>query len=134
MQAVIEVEELHQDWKPPFAKKRETKSVTVEEGESFDALRDGTPLFTIQTIQGNKVLLLYNRMYSLKGYEHPTERKLWLTMHEPKKFSSLWEDNGVTKTITLRSVQGAPMPGSEMASSGLASNPDITADTEIYRP
>lgn len=134
MQAVIEIENLQQDWKPPFAKKRETKSVTVSSGEAFETMKDGSPLFQIHAIQGDKVLLQYNRMYTLKGYEHPTERKLWLNMHMPVKFSSLWEDNGTTKTITLRSVKagdGETMPAAEATQ---ATQNAQNEDTEIYRP
>ncbi len=129
MEAIIEVEELRQDWKPPFAKKRETKSFTLKEGETFETLRDGAPLFTLQSIQGDKVLVQYSRHYSLKGFEHPTERKIWLNIHDPKKFSSLWEDNGVTKTVTLRQVNGVH---SDPAQS--PENRDVTENTEIYRP
>lgn len=134
MQAVIEIENLQQDWKPPFAKKRETTSLTVSEGDTIDSLRDGSPLFTIHTIQGDKILLQYNRMYTLKGYEHPTERKLWLTMHDSKKFSSLWDENGITKTVTLRGVKAGagetiPTPLETQAAAN-ANN----EETEIYRP
>jgi len=134
MQAVIEVESLSQDWKPPFSKKRETKSITVNAGESFETLRDGSPLFTIHAVQGDKVLLQYNRMYTLKGYEHPTERKMWINMHAPVKFSSLWEDNGMTKTITLRSVKvGDGETIQEVPQTEAAQNAR-NEDTEIYRP
>lgn len=146
MHAVVEVESLMQDWKPPFAKKRETKSFTVAEGETIDLLKDGTPLFTIKAIQGDRILIGYSRMYTLKGYEHPTERQLWLGVHDSKKFSSLWEDNGVTKTVTLRGVKmaggedvPAPVVESESesvqetrSSKGMASSSN--SDTEIYRP
>jgi hypothetical protein len=134
MQAVIEVESLSQDWKPPFAKKRETKSVTVNAGESFETLRDGSPLFTIHAVQGDKVLLQYNRMYTLKGYEHPTERKMWINLHAPVKFSSLWEDNGTTKTITLRSVKVGDGEAVQEVSQSEAAQNARNEDTEIYRP
>ena len=138
MQAVIEVESLQQDWKPPFSKKTETKSFTVKEGEVLERLKDGNPLFTVESIQGDKVLLQYSRLYSLKGYEHPTERKLWLSLHSPVKFSSLWADNGTTKKVTLR---GLKMVDGE-ATQTPQTNPDpekgmaslSNADTEIYRP
>lgn len=134
MHAVVEVESLAQDWKPPFAKKRETKSFTVNEGEAIELLKDGSPLFTIKAIQGDRILLAYNRMYTLKGYEHPTERQLWLGMHEAKKFSSLWDENGITKTVTLREVRMAsgetvPEPAQTQATENAANE-----DTEIYRP
>ncbi|MBM3282027.1 MAG: hypothetical protein FJY86_01645 [Candidatus Diapherotrites archaeon] len=139
MHAIVEVESLSQDWKPPFAKKRETKSFTVSEGEVIELLKDGSPLFTIKSIQGDRILLGYSRMYTLKGYEHPTERQLWLAMHEAKKFSSLWEDNGITKTVTLRSVKMSDgevpvAPSTQVSDSdkGMASRSN--ADTEIYRP
>jgi hypothetical protein len=134
MQAVIEIENLQQDWKPPFAKKRETKSVTVNQGESFETLKDGTPLFTIHSIQGDKVLLQYSRMYTLKGYEHPTERKMWVTMHSPVKFSSLWEDNGTTKTVTLRSVKAEGEETMPAAETTQTTQNAQNEDSEIYRP
>lgn len=137
MQAVIEVESLMQDWKPPFAKKRETKSVMVSEGEPVELLKDGSALFTIKSIQGDRILLQYSRMYTLKGYEHPTERQLWLGMHDSKKFSSLWDENGITKTVTLREVRsagGAPVPASEAHAEEKGSASLSNSDTEIYRP
>ena len=134
MQAVIEIENLQQDWKPPFAKRRETKSVTVTAGETFEMLKDGTPLFTIHAIQGDKVLLQYSRMYTLKGYEHPTERKMWVNMHTPVKFSSLWEDNGTTKTLTLRSVKYNEGEMVEATPQAQATENSQNPDTEIYRP
>lgn len=148
MHAVVEIESLMQDWKPPFAKKRDTKSFTVNEGETLEMLKDGTPLFTIKSIQDDRILLGYSRMYTLKGYEHPTERQLWLGVHDSKKFSSLWGDNGVTKTVTLREVKTAgdentspppveespPEPVSEPRSSGRGMSSSSNADSEIYRP
>lgn len=153
MHAVLEIESLAQDWKPPFAKRRETRSVSVSEGEIVETLKDGSALFTIKSIQGDRILLAYSRLYTLKGYEHPTERQLWLGMHEAKKFSSLWEDNGITKTVTLRDVKmgdnslvqqeeallSNPPESNEFApvvsntgEKGFASMSN--SDTEIYRP
>lgn len=134
MQAIIEIESLQQDWKPPFAKKRETKSITAEEGDTFETLRDGTPLFTLHTVHGNRILLQYNRMYTLKGYEHPTERKLWLALHEPKKFSSLWDENGITLTITLRDVKVGEGESIPAPLESQAEENKNNQDTEIYRP
>ncbi len=105
MQAVFEIQEISQDWKPPFKKNRSTKTLSVTEGDSFEPLRDGNHLFTLKGIHGNRVLLAYNRLYTLKGYEHPTERQIWLEMNEGKAFSSLWDENGITKTIYLRDLK-----------------------------
>lgn len=105
MQAVFEIQELSQDWKPPFKKNRSTKTVSVSEGDSFEPIRDGNHLFTLKGIHGSRALIAYNRLYTLKGYEHPTERQIWLELNEGKAFSSLWEENGITKTIYLRDVK-----------------------------
>ncbi|MEK6970854.1 MAG: hypothetical protein AABW68_04165 [archaeon] len=134
MQAVIEIESLSQDWKPPFAKKRETKSIVVDEGANFEELKDGSPLFTLHSVQGDKILLQYSRMYTLKGYEHPTERKMWINMHSPVKFSSLWEDNGVTKTVTLRSIKVGDGETTPPVESSQTTQNAQNEDTEIYRP
>ncbi len=148
MHAVIEIESLSQDWKPPFQKKRETKSVTVKEGETFEPLKDGSPLFAIQSIEGSRILLEYNRTYTLKGYEHPGERMLWVSLHTPVKFSSLWDDNGTTKTVTLREISGArpvatvESPAEEASESHSTHSPPVSrrdavqsdSETEIYRP
>ncbi|MFH0970202.1 MAG: hypothetical protein V1776_01950 [Candidatus Diapherotrites archaeon] len=148
MQAVIEIESLSQDWKPPFQKRKESKSVTINEGETFETLKNGSPLFALHSIQGGRALLEYNRAFSLKGYEHPTERVIWLDMHSPVKFSSLWEDNGTTKTITLRSIKGSSSdeespsgvqvveetPRQGMATILKGDNVTSSVDTEISRP
>ncbi len=105
MQAIIEVQQLSQDWKPPFEKRRETRSLTVGEGEGFEPMKDGSHLFKLRTIDGSRILLEYNRLYTLKGYEHPTERKIWMEMNAPISFSSLWDENGITKTVTLRELR-----------------------------
>ncbi len=105
MQAVFEIQDLSQEWKPPFKKNRSTKTVSVSEGDSFEPIRDGNHLFTLKGVHGTRVLIAYNRLYTLKGYEHPTERQIWLEMNEGKAFSSLWEENGITKTIYLRDLK-----------------------------
>ena len=114
MHAVFEIQEMSQDWKPPFKKNRTNKTVTVAEGDSFEPIRDGNHLFTLKCVHGTRVLLGYNRLYTLKGYEHPTERQIWLEMNEGKAFSSLWDENGVTKTIYLRDLK-ALAPSEQMA-------------------
>lgn len=105
MQAIFEIQEMSQDWKPPFKKNRSSKTLTVAEGDSFETVRDGNPLFTLKSVHGNRVLLGYSRLYTLKGYEHPTERQIWLELNEGKAFSSLWDENGITKTIYLRDLK-----------------------------
>jgi tricorn protease-like protein len=120
MQAVFEIQEMSQDWKPPFKKNRSTRTVTVAEGDSFEPLRQGDHLFTLKGIHGSRVLLAYNRLYTLKGYEHPTERQIWLEMNEGKAFSSLWDENGITKTIYLRDLHA--LGGNESAESAPSSS------------
>ncbi|MDP2667016.1 MAG: hypothetical protein Q8P05_05960 [Candidatus Diapherotrites archaeon] len=128
MQAVIEVEELRQDWKPPFAKKRELRSHSVKEGDQFEVLKNGSYLFTVDAIQESKVQIAYNRLYTLKGYAHPSERKVWLDIHSPTPFASLWEDNGITKTVTLREVRsGETIKTPQPTSPSSDGNPETPA-------
>jgi hypothetical protein len=105
MEAIIEVETLRQDWKPPFEKKRDIQSFAVKEGMEFEQLKNGRNLFRVEQVLTNKILLGYDSVYALKGYEQSAQRKVWLTPHAGQNFSSLWEDNGVTKRVTLREVK-----------------------------
>ena len=104
MKAVIEVKETNQDWKPPFKKNTKAEEITVQENGEFDALREKGFLFKVHRIQGDKVLVEYNRSYTIKGYEQPQNRSVWIGINESKSFSALWDDNGLTKTLTVKAI------------------------------
>ena len=104
MKAIIEVKALSQDWKPPFKKNVKTEEITVQENMEFDALREKGHLFKVHRISGDKILVEYNRAYTLKGYEQPQNRAVWIGLNESKSFSALWDENGVTKTLTVKSI------------------------------
>lgn len=104
MEAVIEVETLKQEWKPPFSKRRDSQSFTLNEGSEFESLKNGKNLFKVEQILQDRVLVSYASVYAPKGYGHSMERKVWLSPHSGLNFSSLWDDNGVTKKVTLREV------------------------------
>ncbi|MBI4043922.1 MAG: hypothetical protein HY393_03915 [Candidatus Diapherotrites archaeon] len=104
MKAVIEIKETSQDWRPPFKKNTKAEEITVQENTEFDPLKDKGHLFKVHRIAGDKVLVEYNRAYTVKGYEQPQNRSVWIGLNESKSFSALWNDNGTTKTLTVKAI------------------------------
>ena len=104
--ALIEIKEILQSWSDPtIPKKVTTKEVSVSEAEHFDSTEKGEPLFRLVKLGEDKALVEYNRAYTLKGYEQPMSRTIWLESHKPVEFSSLWNSNGVTKRLTLKRME-----------------------------
>ncbi|MFA4906950.1 MAG: hypothetical protein WC602_01635 [archaeon] len=104
MKAIIEVKNIAQDWKPPFQKKIDVKEFTVDETKEFDEDSVHEFVFRLCRINGDKCQIEYNRGYTLKGYEQPGDRKIWLESGESKEISQLWNSNGITKKVTLKQL------------------------------
>lgn len=106
MAAKFEIKEICQSWGPPFDKKIKTYDLDVEDGKSFDYFpRLQENLFKLIKTDGNKVLVHYHSQYTLKGYEQPSDHKMWIKLDEPKEFTFLWGEHGTTKKLTLKSIQ-----------------------------
>ena len=105
MKAVFELREIQQDWNPPFQKKINSSELIVEENDFFDLDGNGkTKVFRLIELKGHKALIEYHRDYAPKGYVQPNNRQFWLEQTESKSFTSLWKNNGVTKTLKLIKV------------------------------
>ncbi|MFH1544882.1 MAG: hypothetical protein ABIE23_02205 [archaeon] len=104
MKAFFKVKELQQDWRPPFEKRIEERELEVKEGQEFEADGDGKKVFKLLRAGNGRTLIEYSREYTPKGYCQPQNREFWLDRNESKSFSALWNNNGVTKTITLVKV------------------------------
>ena len=105
-EALFEIREVEQSWSQPKApKKITTKEVSAHVSEYFDATEKGEPMFRLVKAEPNKVLIEYNRAYSLKGYSQPMNRSVWMQANQPIEFSSLWNDNGFTKRLTLKRME-----------------------------
>lgn len=106
MKAVFEIKEVRQSWHNPLEpKKISTKEAIAREFENFEITERGEPLFRLLRIQANQALVEYNRAYTLKSYEQPSSRSLWIAVRESAEFSSLWNSNGITKKLTLKSIE-----------------------------
>ncbi len=109
MKAVLEVKTVSQNWAPPFAKRSETAEIEVDEGESLDKIDDERGfVFTILKIQSDRVLVQYNRAYTLKGYSQPATRQTWIDKQHFTEFSFLWGNNGTTKSLRLKEAISGP--------------------------
>jgi hypothetical protein len=114
MQAVFEVKEISQPWKPPFEKKVSSKEYRVQANEGFDAAPRVTgTVFKLLQIAGDKVLVEYHRDFTPKGYEQPQARQFWFSVGETREFSHLWGENGTTKKLTFKGMRGQT-PDSEL--------------------
>ncbi len=109
MKAVFDLKQVMQSWEKPMEPKRIT-SKEVEAGldEQFDTTEKGEPMFRLLRVQGEKALVEYNRAYTLKGYEQPINRTVWLETKNTVEFSSLWNSNGITKKLTLKRIEREP--------------------------
>ena len=105
MIAVLELRESKQQWTHPFTRQTATKNVEVQENSEFEELKNGSKLFKVKSVQNTKVLVEYNPLYSMKGYEQPRNKQVWLELNQQKDFCALWENNGVTKSLTLKEVK-----------------------------
>jgi len=105
MKALIEINELKQDWNPPFRKEKTTKEVEVEEGASFESNGNGRNVFRLVQIGKDRILVEYDVEYTNKGHAHPTNRQLWIGKDEGQSFSQLWGNDGVTKTLRLKELR-----------------------------
>lgn len=105
MQAVFELKQIEQSWTNPSQPKKITaKEVVAELDQTFDLTEKNEPMFRVAKFSNDKVLIEYNRAYTLKGYEQPQSRTIWLEPHKAVEFSSLWNSNGVTKRLTLKNI------------------------------
>lgn len=104
MKALIEIKNVQQDWGPPFQKRIEAKDIVVEEDSDFDDDGRTEFVFRLLKVQSNKALIEYHRDYTIKGYEQPFNRRIWLETNETRDFSQQWGNNGLTKKITLKQI------------------------------
>src|SRR3989338_3624484 len=121
MQAVFEVKTIEADWKPPFQKKIENKEYSVKEGEPFDKIvgnGNNDSVFRLVRVAPDKVLVEYSRFFTVKGYENPQSRQMWVDREGEQTLSYLWGEKGVTKKIKLiRIIFSGKPEGSENSES-----------------
>ncbi len=104
--AVFEIKDVFQSWSKPLEpKKIEVKEVSADLYDTFEQTEKGEPLFRFVQCSGGKVLMEYNRAYTLKGYEQPISRTIWIEPRQMIEFSSLWNSNGLTKRVTLKRIE-----------------------------
>ncbi len=106
MALCFEVEELSQQWEPPFKKDKTVKEYCVKEGEKFDCVseKDKEALFTVIKATPDRALIQYNRLFTLKNWEQPQNRQVWIENGASVQFSHLWGNNGTTKRVFYRGI------------------------------
>lgn len=116
MAAIFEVETLFQHWGPPFEKKTETNEFRANENERFDTVNEKLPepLFKLVRFSQDRALVEYNRLYTLKGYEQPQNRQIWIELEKSASFSFLWGEHGITKKVFFKGI------GAEIAEKKIA--------------
>lgn len=131
MQAVFELKQIEQSWSSPSTPKKITvKEIVAELDQTFDQTEKGEPMFRLAKFGTDKVLIEYNRAYTLKGYEQPMSRTTWLEPHKSVEFSSLWNSNGVTKRLTLKNL-GANVRVVEKEFDEVSKAPTIQEEEEM---
>ena len=102
MKAVFEIRDMKQDWQPPFKKSEEIKQIEVSENEEFEVDGDSGFVFKLIRIGNDYAQVQFNRLYTIKGHEHPNDRIVKLSkLGDPYSFSALWTANGITKQLKL---------------------------------
>ena len=109
MKAVFELQSITSQWSPPFDKNVEEQEITVEEGQSFDALEKMEKEFVFRLLKLNeeKALIGFHREFVVKGDGmHPAATKqLWLEMNASREFAFQWADKGITKKLTFKGIK-----------------------------
>ncbi len=105
--AVFVLKSVIHRWEPPFSSTVSNSEVTVGEGQHFDSLEDKEGhVFRLLRCDGNKALVEFNPLFTLKGHEHPGNRQVWVGRLEPVDFTYLWGNDGVTKSLQLKEIVG----------------------------
>ncbi len=103
---IFEIKSIVQHWGPPFGKEVSSKDVEVSEGNSFDNHPKAGSIFKLITCKNDKALVEFSEKFTLKGHEHPRNRRVWIDKSEPVSFTYLWGNNGMTKSLTLKQIGG----------------------------
>ena len=104
--AIFEVKSIVQHWGPPFGKEVSSKDVAVSEGNSFDNHPKAGSIFKLIKCKDDKALVEFSEKFTLKGHEHPRNRRVWIDKEAPVSFTYLWGNNGMTKSLTLKQIGG----------------------------
>ena len=109
MRAIFELKNISQQWQPPFEKKIESEEHYVSPGEGFGKLEKTDKnantkeyVFKLVEIKDDRALIEYDYELTVKGYENPSDKKIWLEQGQPVSFSYLWGSDGATKKLTLK--------------------------------
>jgi len=102
--AVFDLTTIVNPWKPPFGKKIEADEIEVAEGQGFDSMeRVHGNVFKLVKCDGDSCLVHFSEKFTLKGHEHPRNRKVEVGK-KPVSFTYLWGNDGVTKKLALKRV------------------------------
>ena len=92
-------------WEPPFNTTVENQEIRISEGENFDRMhRPKEHVFKLIKCDGNKALVEFNHLFTLKGHLHPSNRQIWVGQLEDVNFTYLWGNDGITKSLRLKEI------------------------------
>ncbi len=110
MAILFEIENLKQQWQPPFQKSIESEEARVSAGGKFGKLErfgknsvnlDGFA-FTLIEVNSDHVVVEYDHELTVKDYKTPQNRRVSIKQNESKSCSYLWGEDGATKKITYK--------------------------------
>ncbi len=103
--AVFALKEIVYGWSPPFGKETKEDTVTIEEGQAFGSMPGmKEPVFKLVKCDGEKVLVEHHGLFTLKGHEHPANRRVWITKEQETGFTYQWGVDGITKSLMLKEI------------------------------
>jgi len=103
--AIFNLKSIVHKWEPPFNTTVNTQEVVVGEGQHFDELeKPNEHVFKLIRCDGNKALVEFNHLFTLKGHEHPGNRQVWVGKIEEINFTYLWGNDGITKSLRLKEI------------------------------
>ena len=102
--AMFSLQTIVNPWKPPFRKKIEADEVEVAVGQEFDSIeKEKGKTFKLVKCTGDTCTVEYSQKFTLKGHEHPGDRKVEIGK-EPVSFTYLWGEDGITKKLALKQI------------------------------
>ena len=101
--AVFFVKQTMNKWRPPFGKVVTNNEASVEEGQQFDEMEKPKGYtFKLVRCDTDRALVEFNRLFDLKGHEHPANRRVWVGKIDEINFTYLWGEDGITKSLLLK--------------------------------
>jgi hypothetical protein len=107
MKAKFYVKTIESDWKPPFRKEIKEETYVVGTNNSFDRIvgnNNNESVFTFLGTEEGKAEIRFSKLFTVKGYENPTDNTLRMDKGEEKTLAYLWGEKGISKKIVFKGM------------------------------